>query len=204
MIIYVVGSVRLSARMYSAEFESKHLPTSLCRTLLCPSSTHALPCYAVWLLVRSRADMLPSSRCRSLICCSSLAIALFSMDDAFEAMDAILDPGPLDLPFGPGVSSVEQVRVHCNLKLKHSLKPEVHSRLAQSQAVTYIQSLAALILCGHVQLTWFCFAGRQGVDGQATEVPCYGGELAVNCEENPCRAQDCMGILLRAANARNF
>lgn len=28
------------------------------------------------------------------------------MDDAFEAMDAILDSAPLDLPFGPG----EQVR----------------------------------------------------------------------------------------------
>jgi hypothetical protein len=35
------------------------------------------------------------------------------MDDAFEAMDAILDPAPLDLP---GFGSVEQVRHQSSLK----------------------------------------------------------------------------------------
>lgn len=31
------------------------------------------------------------------------------MDEAFDTMDAILDPGPLDLPFGSGVSNIDQV-----------------------------------------------------------------------------------------------
>jgi hypothetical protein len=42
------------------------------------------------------------------------------MDDAFEVMDAILDPGPLDLP---GFGSVEQVGHVSSLK---TYREDVH------------------------------------------------------------------------------
>lgn len=63
------------------------------------------------------------------------------MDDAFETMDAILDPEPLDLPFGHGVDQVGVVAALRSFLLQCQLGLESFSHMVVAITSALAESL---------------------------------------------------------------